>query len=69
MEFIDIALQYGIDTTFGKVVWGLAGVVLIAKAVTTWTPTTADNAVLDKALGVLNMLALNIGKDRNADAK
>ena len=39
-----------------------------AKLITTWTPTRADNDFLDKALGFLNLLALNIGKDKNKDA-
>ena len=68
MEFINAALQLGIDTTIGKVGWSVAGVVLLAKAITTWTPSKSDDAILDKVLKLLNTLALNIGKDRNKDA-
>lgn len=67
MEFIDLALSYGVETTIGKIVMTAGVVVLAAKAITTWTPTTADDAVLNKVLGVLNTLALNIGKDKNAE--
>lgn len=67
MEFVDFALSYGTDTTIGKVVMTAGVVVLAAKAVTTWTPSTSDDALLNKVLGVLNTLALNIGKDKNAE--
>jgi hypothetical protein len=43
-------------------------VVLAAKLITVWTPTRADDAVMDKLLGFVNVLALNVGKDRNKDA-
>lgn len=68
MEFINAALQLGIDTTIGKVGWSVAGVVLLAKCITIWTPSKSDDALLDKGLKALNTLALNFLKDRNKDA-
>lgn len=38
------------------------------KMLTALTPSTADNAAIDKALKVLNILALNVFKDKNEDA-
>ena len=38
------------------------------KGITMLTPTSADNKILDAILKVLNFLALNILKDKNADA-
>lgn len=47
----------------------VGGVVLAAKSVTILTPTTVDNKIVDAILSVLNFLALNVLKDKNADAK
>jgi hypothetical protein len=38
------------------------------KTLTALTPSTADNVAVDKALKVLNILALNVFKDKNEDA-
>lgn len=38
-----------------------------AKAITVLTPTRSDDKALDAILRVLNVLALNVGKDKNAD--
>ncbi len=48
---------------------GLAFTVLVATLVTSLTPTKADDARLDRVLGFLNMLAGNVGHNRNADDK
>lgn len=45
------------------------GVFVAAKAITVVTPTTVDNKIVDGILAVLNFLALNVFKDKNADAK
>lgn len=68
MDFINAALQLGIDTTLGKAAWTVAGVVLLAKCITIWTPSKSDDVLLDKGLKVLNTLAMNFLKDRNKDA-
>ena len=46
---------------------GLAFTVLAATLVTSLTPTKADDARLDRVLGFLNILAGNVGHNRNAD--
>ena len=44
-------------------------VVTACTAITALTPTPKDDAVLAKVLKVLNFLACNIGKNKNADDK
>tara|TARA_Y100000114_G_scaffold122980_1_gene118431 strand:- start:1146 stop:1337 length:192 start_codon:yes stop_codon:yes gene_type:complete len=46
----------------------ITGLVTAATAITALTPTKSDDAVLSKVLWVLNLLAGNVGKNRNADA-
>ncbi|GEM_PF-1860278 len=46
---------------------GLAFAVLFATLITSLTPTKTDDARLDRVLGFLNMLAGNVGHNRNAD--
>jgi len=50
-------------------VWltAITGVVTAATAITALTPSKSDDEVLDKILKVLNILAGNIGKNKNAD--
>ena len=52
-------------------VWltALTGLVTAATAITALTPSKSDDAVADKALKVLNFLAGNFGKNKNADAE
>lgn len=66
---INTALQFGVDNTVGKVVWGVTALVVIANIITMLTPSTADNAVMDKVLKALNALSLNVLKNKNADDK
>jgi hypothetical protein len=47
----------------------IATVILSAKAITIITPTKTDDAVYNALAKVLNILALNVGKDKNADAE
>lgn len=47
----------------------ITGVVTAATAITALTPTTKDDAVIGVVLRVLNILAGNFGKNRNADDK
>ncbi len=37
------------------------------KAITTITPTTHDDAIVNNILRVLNIVALNVGKAKNQD--
>jgi hypothetical protein len=50
-------------------VWltAITGVVTAATAITALTPSKSDDKVLDTILKVLNLLAGNIGKNKNAD--
>lgn len=45
----------------------ITGVVTAATAITALTPSTVDDAILNKVLKVLNFLAGNVGRNRNAD--
>lgn len=45
----------------------VTSVVTAATAITALTPTTADDKVVNVALKVLNILAGNFGKNKNAD--
>lgn len=50
-------------------VWltAITGVVTAATAITALTPSRSDDEILDTVLRVLNVLAGNVGKNRNAD--
>ena len=52
-------------------VWltAITGVVTAATAITALTPSKSDDEVLDKILKVLNILAGNFLKNKNADSK
>lgn len=43
-------------------------VVAGANAITAFTPSVVDDAIVQKILNILNFLSLNIGKNKNADA-
>lgn len=45
----------------------ITGVVTAATAITALTPSKSDDKVLNTILKVLNMLAGNVGKNKNAD--
>jgi len=45
----------------------LTGLVTAATAITALTPSTADDAILNKILAALNFLAGNFGRNKNAD--
>mgnify|MGYP003146849250 CR=1 FL=1 len=51
----------------GEVVAAITALVTIANVITSLTPSTADNKALQKILDVLNMLSVNVGKNKNAD--
>lgn len=45
----------------------ITGLVTAASAITALTPTQADDKFVSTILRVLNVLSLNIGRNRNAD--
>ena len=45
----------------------ITGVIAAANAVTAMTPTKVDDKVIAWLLRVLNILSINIGKNKNAD--
>jgi len=47
----------------------LAGIVTAATALTVLTPTKSDDKIVGSILAVLNFLAGNIGKNKNADGE
>lgn len=47
----------------------ITSVVTAANAITVLTPTRTDDKIINAILRVLNILSLNIGKNKNADDK
>ncbi len=45
----------------------ILGVIMVVKAITICTPTRSDNKILDVVLRILNLIVLNVLKDKNAD--
>lgn len=45
----------------------ITSVVTAATAITALTPSTSDDKIIDSVLRVLNVLAGNVGKNKNAD--
>lgn len=65
MEIVDTVLAW-FDLIPGWLA-AITTVVTAATAITALTPTTADDKVLNTILRVLNTLAGNFGKNKNAD--
>lgn len=61
IKFLSVA-----DTLPAWVV-AITAVVTAATAITALTPTQADDKILGSVLKVLNIIAGNIGKNKNAD--
>ena len=45
----------------------IVAAIVAAKVITPLTPTKHDDKVLDTVFKFLNVVALNVGKDKNAD--
>lgn len=71
MEYIIMAFQFVEalikDAGIGDYIVAIAGTVAAASAITALTPTKTDDKILDFVLKILNWLALNVGKNKNAD--
>ena len=67
MEYIDLIVKF-IDE-LPAWVNAIAGVVTAATAITILTPTKTDDKYINVLLGFLNIIAGNIGKNKNADAE
>ena len=60
-------IQMVVLTDFGPWIVALTGLVTAATAVTALTPTKWDDRAVNVIFRVLNILAGNVGKNRNAD--
>lgn len=66
MDFIMNLFQ---NPALGDWIAAITGLVTAATAITMLTPTTVDNTVINIILKVLNVLAGNVLKNKNADDK
>lgn len=66
MEFLNVAIEY--FDALPAWVNALTGLLTAATAITALTPTKTDNKIIDGLLKVLNILAGNVLKNKNADA-
>ncbi len=57
----------GFFETFPAWLTAVTAVVTAATAITALTPTKTDDAILNTILRILNVLAGNLGKNKNAD--
>lgn len=69
MEYLTAIIEFLNGEDFSTWLTAIMGVVTAATAITAITPTTVDNKILDTILSILNFLAGNFGKNKNADAK
>ncbi len=66
---MDAIIQFVTSVSFGDWVTALCGLVTACTAITALTPTTVDDKVVNVILKVLNFLAGNFAKNKNADAE
>jgi hypothetical protein len=69
MEYLTTALEFIQGVTFGEWVAALTGVIASCSAITALTPTKTDDKIINGILSVLNFLALNVIKNKNADSE
>lgn len=53
--------------SLGEIFVVITAIVFVANLITMMTPTKADDKVVDMLLTVMNFLALNVFKNKNAD--
>ena len=66
MEYITYITDF--MAVFPEWIKALTLLVTGASALTALTPTKTDNKIVSSILRVLNIVSLNIGKNKNADA-
>ena len=66
---MDFFMNLFTNPDIGDWIAAVTGVVTAATAVTMLTPSKADDKIVNSILTVLNFLALNIFKNKNADAE
>lgn len=67
MEFIQQIIDFFASAKFEAWLIAITGVVTAATAITALTPTTVDNKIVNGFLKILNLLAGNVLKNKNAD--
>ncbi len=67
MEYIQIVID--LYDKLPAWVEAITAIVAASTALTALTPTKTDNKIVDSVLGVLNFLAGNVLKNKNADAE
>ena len=67
MEFLDTLETF--FENFPAWLTAIMALMVAAKGITAMTPTRADDKAVAFVLRLLNLLALNVGKARNADDK
>lgn len=66
---MESVIEFLTSEQFQAWVIAVTGVVTAATAITALTPTETDNKILNAVLKVLNILAGNVLKNKNADTK
>jgi hypothetical protein len=64
---MDAFFNFLTSPDFQQWVLAVTGVISAATAITAITPTKADDKIINAVLTVLNLLAGNVGKNKNAD--
>jgi len=62
-------MEFLASLDFGKIITIAMAVLSSATVITAMTPTKADDKIVGFILKLLNLLAGNIGKNKNADDK
>jgi len=60
-------LEFINSVSFDAWITAITGTVTAATAITALTKSKSDNKILDAILKILNVLAGNVGKNKNAD--
>ncbi len=66
---MDFLLQLLTENQLALITAGIAIIVAIANVVTMVMPSVGQNPIYNKVMGFLNVISLNIFKNKNADAE